>query len=105
MKHLRLLILAVPLMLVLSRPARADEPPKYNFASVQDSQEIKVSPNGESAGSIYFYNIDGNQVTLIILEVSQAPANWQVTIQPPLGETQVEIGGQMVTVNENLYIE
>jgi hypothetical protein len=28
-----------------------------------------------------------------------------VEIQPPLGETQVEVDGQVVTVTENLYVE
>jgi len=99
------LILALVMLLAFSSEALAQEPAKYNFASSQGSQDIKVTPNGESSGSIYFYNIDGNQITHIVLEVSQAPANWQVTIQPPLGETRVEIGGKVVTVNETLYIE
>jgi len=105
MKYLYQLILVVTLFLALSLPAQAQEPAKYNFASAQGSKEIKVIPNGESPGIIYFYNIDGNRITHIVLEVSQAPANWQVEIQPPPGETQVDIGGQIVTVTENLYIE
>jgi hypothetical protein len=98
-------LLALITLLMVSSAALAQEPARYNFASAQGSHEIKVTPDGESPGSIYFYNIDGNQITHIVLEVSQAPANWQVAIQPPLGETQVDIGGQIVTVNENLYIE
>jgi hypothetical protein len=54
---------------------------------------------------MYFYNIDGNRITHVTLEVSQAPANWQVAVQPPRGETQVEVNGQPVTVTENLYVE
>jgi hypothetical protein len=103
MKHLFLLILVL-LFLAPSLPAQADTP-AYNFASAQGGKDIEVTPNGESQGSIFFYNIDGNQITHIVLEVSQAPANWQVAIQPPLGETQVEINGQVVTVSENLYVE
>lgn len=105
MKYLYQLILVVALLLALSLPVRADEPAKYNFASAQSSQDIRVTPNGEGQSSIYFYNIDGNRITHIVLEVSRAPAGWQVTIEPPLVETQVEIGGKIVTVNETLYIE
>jgi len=105
MRRIIPVILAIIMLMMLSSAALAQEPAKYNFASAQGSKEIKVTPNGESAGVIYFYNIDGNQITHIVLEVSQAPANWQFSIQPPLGETQVEIGGRIVTVNENLYVE
>jgi hypothetical protein len=105
MKKITPLLLALIMLLAFSSSALAEEPAKYNFASAQGSQDIKVTPNGESPASIYFYNIDGNQITHIVLEVTQAPANWQVTIQPPLGETRVEIGGKVVTVNETLYVE
>jgi len=54
---------------------------------------------------IYFYNIDGNRITHITLNVSQAPDNWEVEIQPPLHEIQVEISGSPVTVTENLHVE
>jgi hypothetical protein len=104
MRYLFLLITMVLLVLAPYLPAQADTP-AYNFASSQSSQEIMVTPDGESQGSIFFYNIDGNQITHVTLEVSQCPTNWQVTIQPPLGETRVEIGGQTVTVSENLYVE
>jgi hypothetical protein len=105
MKRIVPLILALVMLLVVSSAALAQEPAKYNFASAQGSTEIKVIPNGESPASVFFYNVDGNQITHIVLEVSKSPANWQVAIQPPLGETRVEIGGKIVTVNETLYIE
>ncbi len=105
MRRIIPLILALIILMTPSSAALAQEPAKYNFASIQGSKEIKIIPGGESPGVIYFYNIDGNRITHVILEVSQAPANWQVDIQPPLGETQVDIGGQIVTVSENLYIE
>lgn len=98
------ILASIMLMALSSSAALAQEPAKYNFASVQGSKEIKIIPGGEGSGVIYFYNIDGNRITHIVLEISQAPANWQVEIQPPLGETQVEIGGKIVTVSENLYI-
>jgi hypothetical protein len=105
MKYLCLLAVVVLLPLTYALSAYADEPAKYNFASAQGNKEIRVVPSGEGTGSIYFYNIDGNRITHIVLEIIQSPAGWQIEIQPPLGETQVDINGQVVTVSENLYIE
>jgi len=98
-------ILALATLMCMSSLALAQEPAKYNFASIQGIKELKILPGSESTRYIYFYNIDGNRITHVILEITQAPAGWQVEIQPPLGETQVEVNGQVVTVTENLYIE
>lgn len=100
-----LLLSAVLLLLVLPLPVLADEPAKYNFASAQGSKDLNIPPGQEGSGYIYFYNIDGNRITHINLEVAQAPEGWQVEIQPPKGETQVEVSGQVTTVTENLYVE
>lgn len=99
------IILTAALLIALPSVALAQEPAKYNFASAQGNKDIKVTPGGEGTGVIYFYNIDGNRITHISLEVSQAPSDWQVEIQPPSGEIQVEIGGTIVTVTENLHVE
>jgi hypothetical protein len=98
-------ILALVALMATGFAALAQEPAKYNFASVQGEKNIRVLPGGEGAGSMYFYNIDGNRITHITLEVTQSPPGWQVEIQPPLAEIQVEITGQVVTVTENLYVE
>ena len=105
MKKVYLFAVLVTLLLALPLPVHADEPAKYNFASAQGSKEISVTPGGESRGSIYFYNIDGNRITHINLEVSRAPSGWEVTIEPPPSETQVLVSGLPVTVVENLYVE
>jgi hypothetical protein len=105
MKKTCLLLLAALLLLALPLPVYADEPAKYNFASTQGDKELKIPPGQEGRGSIYFYNIDGNRITHISLEISQAPEGWQVNIEPPLAETQVMVSGMPVTVKENLYIE
>lgn len=99
------MMLALVMLLLVSTAAIAQEPAKYNFASAQESKDIKVFPGGKASGIIYFYNIDGNQITHIILEVIEAPPEWQVEIQPPLEEIQVEIGGKIVTISENLHIQ
>jgi hypothetical protein len=98
-------LLALVTITALAFPAIAQEPAKYNFASVQGARNIQVLPGDEVNGYVYFYNIDGNRITHVTLEVSEAPDGWLVEIQPPLGETQVEVNGQVVSVTENLYVE
>lgn len=105
MKKILAIVLLAAMLVALPSLALAQEAAKYNFASAQGSKQIKVIPGGEGKGVIYFYNIDGNRITHITLEVSQAPDNWEVEIEPPLGEIQVEIGGTIFTVTENLHVE
>ena len=102
MKRITAIILVLMIAMGLSSVAYAAD---YNFASAQASKTITVVPGKEGTGTIYFYNISGDRITHVTLEVGQAPDNWQVEIQPPLGETKVEIGGNIVTVTENLYVE
>ncbi len=98
-------ILALAALAAMTQTTMAEEDPKYSFASVQGAKELAVLPGDDVTGFVYFYNISGNRVTHINLEVAQAPADWQVEIQPPKGETQVEVSGQVTTVTENLYVE
>ncbi len=105
MKKIYLLALAALLLLALPLPVQADEAPKYNFASSQGAKDLKIVPGDEGTGNIYFYNIDGNRITHVSLEVSQAPSGWEVTIEPPLSERQVLVNEMPVTVVENLYVE
>ncbi len=98
-------ILALVALTAMGSSALAQEPAKYNFASVQGEQNIKILPSGEGTGNMYFYNIDGNRITHVTLEVTQSPPGWQVEIQPPLTEMQVEVSGEVVTITENLFIE
>jgi len=94
-----LLVLALPLTVY------AEEPAQYNFASAQGAKDLQGIPGGTCTGYIYFYNIDGNRITHITLEVSQAPDGWEVTIAPPIGETEVIVNEAPVIVTENLYVE
>jgi hypothetical protein len=98
-------VLVLTALMTMASSALAEEPAKYNFASVQGSENIQILPGGDGTGNMYFYNIEGNRITHVTLEVSHAPTGWQVEIQPPPGETQVEINGQVVNVTENLYVE
>jgi hypothetical protein len=105
MKNLCLFALVSLLFIVLPLPVLAQDEAKYNFASAQGDKELKIPPGKEGRGYLYFYNVDGNRITHITLEVSQSPANWKVSIEPPLSETQVLVSGMPVTVEENLYVE
>ena len=105
MKRIALVLLAIALLLAVPSLVLAQEAAKYNFASSQGAKEIKVMPGGEGWGVIYFYNIDGNRTTHITLDLSHAPDNWDVEIQPPRHEIEVEISGRRATVTENLHVE
>jgi len=104
MRRLAVILLAAALLSASPSLALAQEGARYNFASAQGGKQISVTPGGEGEGVIYFYNIDGNRITHVTLEVSEAPGNWEVAIQPPRHEIQVEIGGGIVTVTENLHV-
>jgi len=78
---------------------------RYSLATAQGAASLRVDPGGEANGVIYFYNIDGNRTTHITLEVVQAPDGWEVEIDPPLHDTQVGFGRDMITVTENLCAE
>jgi hypothetical protein len=103
MRRIAVILSAVALLVAFASPVLAEEDAKYNFASAQGAKELEVIPGGESEGVIYFYNIDGNRITHITLEVSQAPENWQVEIDPPTHDIEVEVSGMPVTVTENLH--
>jgi hypothetical protein len=105
MRRILAVVLALTALMAMASSALAEEPARYNFASVQGSQNIQILPGSDGTGNMYFYNIEGNRITHVTLEVSQAPLGWQVEIQPPLGETQVEVNDQVVTITENLYVE
>lgn len=105
MKKICLWALAAVLFLAMPLPVHADEPARYNFASAQGDTELKIPPGKEGRGNIYFYNVDGNRITHITLKVSQAPSGWEVSVEPPLTETQVLVSGMPTMVTENLYVE
>lgn len=83
----------------------AEEQPKYNFGSMQPVKEIQVSPGDEAEVKLYFYNVYGNRITHISLEVSNAPEDWEIEFEPELHDTTVNVSGIIVNVTENLYVE
>jgi len=82
-----------------------EEDAKYNFGSAQGAKELTISPGSEATTKLFFYNIYGNRITHITLEVGEAPKNWDVSIEPALHETDVVVSGIPTTVEENLFVE
>ena len=82
-----------------------EEDAKYNFGSAQGAKELTISPGSEAVTKLFFYNIYGNRITHIILEVSDAPEDWDITIEPALHETSVVVSGIPTTVEENLFVQ
>ena len=83
----------------------AQEDAKYNFGSAQADKELKVNPGGEIITKLFFYNIYGNRITHINLEVSDFPENWIISLTPEAHDADVNVSGVITTVNENLYVE
>jgi len=83
----------------------AQEEVKYNFGSAQADKELKTSPGEEISTKLYFYNIFGNRITHVKLEVSNFPENWIISLTPEAHDASVDISGVITTVNENLYVE
>ncbi len=100
------ILTAAGLALALVSPvlAEGEEAAQYNFASAQGAKELQATPGGEVQGVIYFYNIDGNRITHISLDVAEAPDGWTVEIAPPRQDIQVDVNGVPTTVNENLHV-
>ena len=112
--NMRTLKLGLPILifaLLLASPAvgvAQEEPAKYNFASAEGNTSLQIIPGEQAQGHIYFYNIDGNRITHITLEVAPdpaVPAGWEVEIDPPKHEIQVSFGGDAITITENLHAE
>jgi len=103
------IIAVLILALLLALPAvvsAQDEEAKYSFASAQGASNLQAIPGKEAEpGVIYFYNVDGNRITHVALEVVEAPDNWVVEIDPPLHQQDYSVSGATVTVTENLYVE
>ena len=83
----------------------AQEDAKYNFGSAQADKELKANPGGEIITKLFFYNIYGNRITHIKLDVSDFPENWIISLTPETHAASVDISGVITTVNENLYVE
>jgi len=106
MKNFIAIIINISLLFALvSVFTLAQEEAKYNFGSAQSAKELTIAPGDEVTTKLYFYNIYGNRITHISLEVGEVPKNWDVSIDPPLHETSVIVSGVATTVEENLFAE
>lgn len=105
---MRLRAMLIPLLalcyFVLAPVGLADDN-RYNFASVQSTRNISVQAGGEGSALLYFYNASGNRITYITLVLDAAPEGFAVDIVPPPKAIDVQVGGTVVTVSPNLYVE
>ncbi len=97
--------LIIALLLISSISIAQEEAPKYNFGSAQGDAEIKISPGKEGTVKLFFYNIFGNRITHIRLDVSEAPEDWVISFDPSSHTTAVNLSGVLVNVTENLFVE
>jgi hypothetical protein len=93
------------LILLIGVVNAQEEEAKYNFGSAQSAKELSIAPGDEVTTKLYFYNIHGNRITHISLEVGEAPKNWNIAIEPALHKTTVSVSGVPTTIEENLYVE
>lgn len=91
-------------LLIFSSVVFAQEAAKYNFATMQVNKNLDIVAGESGTGKIYLYNIDGNRITHISLQIIDAP-NWDIKIQPELKEVAYQVGGTTVSVSENLFVE
>ena len=106
MRKILIISLFIAVFLInLSILAQAQEDAKYNFGSAQSDKELSASPGQEIITKLYFYNIYGNRITHIKLEIGEFPENWIISITPESHDAEVDVSGILTTVNENLYIE
>lgn len=85
--------------------ALAEDAPKYNFGTTAAGGMIFIQP-GETlkVPAIYFFNIYGNRITHVSLELTSTIKGWDVRIEPELNNVQVNISGTIVNASENLYV-
>lgn len=78
---------------------------EYNFGTTQQSNVIEVEPGKAATTKIFFYNIWGNRVTHVRLDITQQPEGegWNVELSPPLSNVTLNVTGIVVTVEENLF--
>ena len=105
MRKILISLFVIILLVNVSILAQTQEDAKYNFGSAQADKELKTNPGGEITTKLYFYNIYGNRITHIKLEVSEFPENWIISLTPETHDAEVDISGILTTINENLYVE
>ncbi len=97
-------VLLVILLLAVSISI-AEEAPKYNFATMQAEKDLFLEPGETHILNLYFFNIHGNRITHVKLDVVKAPKGWNLEIIPKIHNVTVKVSGVTVTKRDNLYVE
>jgi len=74
----------------------------YNLGTMQKDKVIEVEPGKSATTKIYFYNIWGNRITHIKLDLVEKP-DWNIEMQPELHNVTLNVTGIIIHVEENLY--
>ncbi len=77
----------------------------YNFGTMQGPTAIKLEPGEEGELKLYFFNIHGDRITHVTLDVMSKPEGWETYIDPPLHNQTVDVQGRLIQIQENLYVE
>jgi len=101
---MKLYFVAITIAL-LSSLVFAQEATRYNFASLQSGNILSIPQGRTGIGNIYFYNVDGNRITHIALEIVESPDNWNISIEPELHTATYNISGLIVEIDENVFVE
>ncbi|MCX6013950.1 MAG: hypothetical protein NTV30_11250 [Chloroflexi bacterium] len=105
---IRALIGRLILICLLAAPlaAAAEDAAKYSFATAQGDSNLEVIPGDKPCqGVLYIYNVDGNRITHIAMDVVDAPEGWIVEFSPAVHSVDYTMGGGIISVEENLSVE
>ncbi len=88
-------------MLILASAAE----PKYNFGSAQAGKIIVAEPGEGATGELYFYNVFGNKITFVQLNLGEAPEGWDIQLDPPIRDITYTVSGIEAVDRANVYVE
>ena len=76
-----------------------------DFGTMQPVLAYSAAPGAIINAKIYFYNLYGSYPTHVLLNVSVAPQNWKIAINPTAENRVYEIPGGTTTIFENFGVE
>lgn len=100
---MRMVLFTMLVFTLLVLPSQVLAEGAYNFSSAQGASSLQAIPGTTTEGVVYFYNVDGDRITHIVIDVLEAPEGWTVEVDPPLDEQEYDVSGTKITVTENLY--
>ena len=86
--------------------AYSQEQTLFNFGTMQEGNSFVAAPGENVSLGVYFFMDEqfGNRITHVSANVEQSPPGWVVSLDPPIGNTLVNVSGILVNSSENLYV-